>query len=77
MKVDVPCDLQKEICLFNLKDDPCERVNQAKNQPEILQNLQEVLKKYNPVKPLNKPIDPRSNPKFWNYTWTNWMDYVQ
>ena len=24
----------------------------------------------------NKPIDPRANPKFFNYTWTNWWDMV-
>ena len=24
----------------------------------------------------NKPIDPRADPKYWDYTWTNWFDYV-
>ena len=24
----------------------------------------------------NKPIDSRADPKFWDYTWTNWFDYV-
>ena len=26
---------------------------------------------------LNKPKDPRSNPKYFNYTWTNWLDYYE
>ena len=25
----------------------------------------------------NKPIDPRADPKFYDYTWTNWWDFVQ
>ena len=25
----------------------------------------------------NKPIDPRADPKFYNYTWTNWWDMVE
>ena len=24
----------------------------------------------------NKPIDPRANPKYFDYTWTNWMDII-
>ncbi|KAK7601300.1 hypothetical protein V9T40_008741 [Parthenolecanium corni] len=70
------CDLRNEICLFNVQTDPCERVNQAESRPEILKELLQALKKYKPVKPLNKPFDERSNPKYWNYTWTNWMDFV-
>ena len=23
-----------------------------------------------------KPIDPRANPKYYDYTWTNWMDII-
>ena len=28
------------------------------------------------VKPANVPIDPRGDPKFYDYTWTNWLDIV-
>ncbi|EEB19395.1 arylsulfatase B precursor, putative [Pediculus humanus corporis] len=28
------------------------------------------------VPPRNKPVDIRSNPVYWDYTWTNWMDYL-
>ena len=24
----------------------------------------------------NKPVDPRADPKYFDYTWTNWFDYV-
>jgi hypothetical protein len=27
------------------------------------------------VPPGNKPIDPRGDPKYYGYTWTNWMDF--
>jgi len=27
------------------------------------------------VPPSNKPADPRADPRFWNYTWTNFGDY--
>jgi hypothetical protein len=29
------------------------------------------------VPPGNKPVDPRADPKFFDYTWTNWWDYYQ
>ena len=27
--------------------------------------------------PGNKPIDPRADPKYFDYTWTNWMDIIE
>ena len=24
--------------------------------------------------PLNKPVDPKANPKYYNKHWTDWMD---
>ena len=29
------------------------------------------------VPPRNKPVDPRADPKYWDFTWTNWCDYVK
>lgn len=75
-ETDKPCDLSKETCLFNVKTDPCELVNRAADEPQILKDMLKALSKYKPVEPLNRARDPRANPKFWNYTWTNWMDYV-
>lgn len=73
---DRPCRPKNEICLFNIKEDPCEQTNKAKDEPKILNELLEAVSKYQPVTPLNKPADPRADPKLWNFTWTNWMDYV-
>lgn len=73
---DKPCRPKNEICLFNIKADPCEQTNKATDEPKILNELIEAVSKYQPVTPLNKPADLRADPKLWNFTWTNWMDYV-
>ncbi|XP_059472307.1 arylsulfatase B [Neocloeon triangulifer] len=66
-----------EICLFNLDDDPCELNNLAKEQPNIVKEMLELLQKFNDtlVPPRNQPRDPASNPKCWDNVWLNWMDY--
>jgi hypothetical protein len=66
-----------EECLFNLSLDPCESVNIASENPEVVNKLKEQLEKYrqSAVPPRNAQADPLSNPKFWNYEWTNWKDY--
>ena len=40
--------------------------------------MEETLRMYKAteVPPGNKPIDPRADPKYYDYTWTNWMDIV-
>ena len=40
--------------------------------------MEETLRMYKATKipPGNKPIDPRSDPKYYDYTWTNWMDII-
>ncbi|KAJ9601168.1 hypothetical protein L9F63_000688, partial [Diploptera punctata] len=65
-------------CLFDLDSDPCELNNLYDTQPERVADLQALLDKYNKtvLPPRNKPADPRSNPEFWQYTWTNWVDYL-
>ncbi|KAG5890787.1 hypothetical protein JTB14_007181 [Gonioctena quinquepunctata] len=64
-------------CLFNILEDPCEKNNLAEKYPNILQSLIEKLKRYNEtaVPPGNLPLDPRGDPKYWNYIWTNFGDY--
>ncbi|KAF4518666.1 hypothetical protein B566_EDAN002700 [Ephemera danica] len=66
-----------ETCLFNIKDDPCETKDLAREQPLILQSMLDLLAAYNAtaVPPRNQPTDPNSNPVFWNRSWTNWLDY--
>ena len=41
--------------------------------------MEKTLEMYNStaVPPGNRPIDPRGDPKYFDYTWTNWMDYVE
>jgi arylsulfatase B len=72
------CAGPSSVCLFNLRQDPCELDNQADKNPLMVAALQELVDQHNAtvVPPLNKEADPRSNPKFWNYTWTNWMDLI-
>ncbi|XP_043286071.1 arylsulfatase B isoform X2 [Venturia canescens] len=71
------CRPTEEDCLFNVSLDPCEFNNVAKENPEMVRLLGEELKKWNAtaIKPSNKPLDPKGNPKLWNYTWTNFGDY--
>lgn len=61
-------------CLFNIREDPCERVNLAAARPQVLQSLEEALARYrrSMVPPGNVPTDPLADPALWNGTWTNW-----
>ena len=72
----VECTTEAGPCLFNIEDDPCEYVNQAKNQPEIVNNMLQWLEKYREtmVPPRNKPFDPRANPNNFGGVWSPWMD---
>nr|UNO37575.1 GSS-like protein [Psylliodes laticollis] len=72
------CNFQAT-CLFNIREDPCERVNLLSARPDIVKDLEKLLMEYkkNMVPALNKPRDPRSNPIYWNNTWTYWQDYDQ
>lgn len=65
-----------DICLFNLKTDPCETNNLADKMPNIFLNMLWKVMKTNFSMPLNKPWDERSNPKFWNGTFTYWCDFI-
>ncbi|XP_071452644.1 arylsulfatase J-like [Hetaerina americana] len=68
-----PCDLLKSPCLFNIRDDPCEKRNLAAFCPQMLEELLQRLAEYNAtaVPPSNLPIDPMGNPKLWQYTWSS------
>lgn len=63
-------------CLFNLRDDPCERVNLASSRPLVLLSLEESLQRLRmtAVPPRNQPADPRANPALHNGTWISWQD---
>lgn len=70
------CDTQKGPCLFNVVQDPCERFNLAKIYPEVVHCLGERLEYFEGVAelPRNRPDDRRSDPRYFNETWTFWFD---
>ncbi|KAF5271189.1 hypothetical protein FQR65_LT05333 [Abscondita terminalis] len=73
-----PCKPINAPCIFNTKLDPCEIYNLANKYPDMLKELQkrvEALRK-TAIPPTNKPLDPKGNPKYWQYTWTNFGDYI-
>lgn len=71
-----PCNPLKRPCLFNILDDPCERNNLARSKPEIVRLLLSQLSEHvlNTVPSLRQPSDARCDPKFFNYTWSPWLD---
>lgn len=74
-----PCKPLQQVCLFNIKDDPCEKNNVVFKYPDVVRIMERTLEMYKAteVPRGNKPIDPRADPKFYNYTWTNWWDLVE
>ncbi|CAH0721411.1 unnamed protein product, partial [Brenthis ino] len=64
-------------CLFDIEDDPCETNNLADREPEKLRYMLQELDKVNKtaIKPNNKPLDPRGDPKYWGHVITNFGDY--
>ena len=67
--------------LFNLANDPGERIDVAAAEPVRLAALQAALGPYlaSAVTPLNmlpseRKMDPRAKPSLHNNTWTPWMD---
>jgi hypothetical protein len=69
--------LNGETCLFDVVSDPCESINLASSHPSILTVMQAALERHNStvVPARNRDRDPKSNPKYWGYTWTNWKDF--
>lgn len=70
------CQPLKEACLFNILEDPCERSNLAALQPNVVKQLASTVEAFRKtaLKPRNQPSDERSNPKYFNGTWTWWYD---
>ncbi|KAB7502708.1 hypothetical protein Anas_12396 [Armadillidium nasatum] len=68
-----PIDPSEVTPEFNGWFGPRERTNSSEN---FFQDTR--LRFYNStmIPPGNKPADPRSNPIFWNNTWTNWFDFL-
>jgi len=74
-----PCHILHSFCLFNITADPCEMNNVAFKYPDVIKRMNKTLELYkkSEVPRLNKPIDPRGDPKYFEYTWTNWLDYYE
>jgi hypothetical protein len=74
-----PCDPvgSASPCLFDLAVDPCEKNNLASSHPETLQEMLDLVSKYEAtlVPQLNKPADVKgSDPRKHNSTWSPWVD---
>jgi len=70
------CDTTKS-CLFNLKEDPCERYDYSDLYPEELETLMRKFEETRSkvAKPLNKPRDICANPEYWGGIWSPWYDF--
>lgn len=72
------CKPGKKSCLFNIKLDPCEKYNIAEIEPGIVADMEKTLRGYNKTAwpPGNLPRDPRGDPKYWDYSFVNFGDYI-
>lgn len=72
----VSCTKEAGPCLFDVENDPCEYVNQAKNNPNVLNQMLQWLEEFKQtmVHPRNKPMDPKANPNNFGGVWSPWMD---
>lgn len=70
------CDKSKNVCLFNIKEDPCEYHDLSKTHLEIVENLSNMLEAYenSMIAPLNQPRDEQSNPIHHDGIWIAWND---
>lgn len=71
------CVSTKSPCLFDLSNDPCERVNLASRHPDMMEDMEQTIEKYRKtaLKPRNVPRDANADPALYNNTWTNWQDW--
>ncbi|XP_054166355.1 arylsulfatase B-like [Oppia nitens] len=74
------CRPTRELCLYNIRDDPCEYHNRVQDYPELVAQLWNRLLKINEtaVQPLSRtPSVVNSQPKYHNNTWTVWGDNLK
>lgn len=71
------CKPLQSACLFNIELDPCERYNFAQLRPDIMKVMEEQVKMFEgrAQAPRNMPGDERSNPKYFNNTWSPWIEF--
>ncbi|XP_059046081.1 arylsulfatase B-like [Achroia grisella] len=67
-----------KLCLFNIKEDPCERRDVSQVYPELVmklkKNLENEMAGMKPRTPIPMIRDPRSAPSLFNYTWAPFAD---
>lgn len=70
------CNPSKNPCLFNIHDDPCEKINLASNRSDVVEEMLQRIEYYRKQSqpPRNRPADSRANPGNFNNTWTWWYD---
>lgn len=70
------CNPMESPCLFNIREDPCERLNLAEQRPMVLLSLENALKRFKKgaIEPQNVPEDINADPRKWNNTWVPWQD---
>ncbi|KAF6199735.1 hypothetical protein GE061_006033 [Apolygus lucorum] len=73
------CNPQESPCLFNLRQDPCEKVNLASFNRMILLNLEERVRRFRStmLKARNVQSDVTADPGLWNKTWSCWQDEME
>ncbi|XP_070774971.1 arylsulfatase I-like isoform X6 [Enoplosus armatus] len=66
----------KNVWLFNITADPCERLDLADQRPDVVQQLMARLAYYNQtaVPVYFPPDDPRANPSRHSGAWVPWVD---
>lgn len=66
-----------EMCLYDIKQDPCELTNLAPEYSELTRKIyNEIYQHYNRQysKPVNQPVDPEADPKRHGGFWRPWKD---
>ncbi|KAF8791804.1 arylsulfatase B-like [Argiope bruennichi] len=70
------CQPDKNPCLFNITDDPCEYKNIADQHPEMVEKMIDIINMYKveSMEPQAKPSDPRGDPMCHNFLIVPWLD---
>ena len=68
----------QQFCLFDIKNDPCEKRNIAQANPMMVKKLFALYQYYNQTyaRPVNKPSDNRANPALHGGWWSPWIDLI-
>lgn len=70
------CNPLRAPCLFDIVADPCERRNLAAKRSGVVTLMEDAVDRFRrtALPPRNRPSDRRSNPAYFNNTWTWWYD---